>query len=268
MLWRPLFRLGLDEKACVGLVSLVLMALRPAAGVAEPATLFQTAPVAALLAGVYDDVFTLGELRRHGDFGVGTLTALDGEMIVLDGRFYQVRADGKVRVLPDTETTPFAAVTFFKPDRTTAPLTATNLLQVCELLDRALPSANLFYAFCITGRFDAVKTRSVPRQRRPYPPLVTAARAQTVFQLGPVEGTLLGFRCPAFVKGINVPGYHFHFLTADRQAGGHVLDIRMTGLRAAVQGLRDFRMTLPATGDFTGTDLRADRQRELQEAEK
>ncbi|MCX6997723.1 MAG: acetolactate decarboxylase [Kiritimatiellaeota bacterium] len=256
------------KKHAVGWGLLLLLALQPAVVATEPATLFQTAPIAALLAGVYDDVFTLGELRRHGDFGLGTLTALDGEMIVLEGCCYQVRADGQVRVLPDTNTTPFAAVTFFKPTRTTAPLTATNLLQVCAALDRTLPSANLFYAVCITGRFDAVTTRSVPRQRRPYPPLATAAREQAVFHLGPVEGTLLGFRCPAFVKGLNVPGYHFHFLTADRQAGGHVLDVRLAGLCAAVQELRDFRLTLPATADFTGADLSADRQRELQEVEK
>jgi len=35
-----------------------------------------------------------GELKRNGDFGIGTFNALDGEMIGLDGAFYQIKVDG------------------------------------------------------------------------------------------------------------------------------------------------------------------------------
>ncbi|WHX15610.1 acetolactate decarboxylase [Streptomyces malaysiensis subsp. malaysiensis] len=32
---------------------------------------------------------TIGELLRHGDFGVGTFNHLDGEMVILGGSCYR-----------------------------------------------------------------------------------------------------------------------------------------------------------------------------------
>ncbi len=51
----------------------------------------QVSVIDALMIGRYDGVMPIPELLRHGDFGVGTLDHLDGEMIILDGRAYQVR---------------------------------------------------------------------------------------------------------------------------------------------------------------------------------
>jgi len=58
---------------------------------AEPGRLFQTSTLQALMAGVYDGDLTFQALARHGDFGLGTFEALDGEMIALDGAFYQIK---------------------------------------------------------------------------------------------------------------------------------------------------------------------------------
>ena len=82
-----------------------------------------------------------------------------------------------------------------------------------------------------------------------------------------VKGTLVGFRCPAFVKGINVPGYHLHFLTEDRKAGGHVLDLRVTGLDVILDASDSIYLALPQHGDFMHTDLSVDRQQELHRVE-
>jgi len=51
-------------------------------------TLFQTSTIDALLEGEYDGDISFAELEERGDFGLGTLEALDGEMIALDGGFY------------------------------------------------------------------------------------------------------------------------------------------------------------------------------------
>ena len=56
------------------------------------------------------------ELKKHGDFGIGTFDALDGEMIVLDGVVYQAKADGHIYQAADNLTTPFATVTYFDSD--------------------------------------------------------------------------------------------------------------------------------------------------------
>src|SRR3954453_23671012 len=79
---------------------------------------FQNSTINALLEGVYDGSMTYGELRRHGDFGLGTFNALDGEMIAFDGDFYQVKADGVAYPVADGQRTPFASVLFFRPTHT------------------------------------------------------------------------------------------------------------------------------------------------------
>ena len=56
--------------------------------------LTQVSVINALMIGRYEGVMPIAELFRYGDFGVGTLDHLDGELIVLDGRAYQVRGDG------------------------------------------------------------------------------------------------------------------------------------------------------------------------------
>ena len=47
--------------------------------------------------GHYDGDVTFAELAEHGDLGLGTLNALDGEMIALDGRFFRADVDGRGR---------------------------------------------------------------------------------------------------------------------------------------------------------------------------
>ncbi len=51
---------------------------------------------------------------QHGDFGLGTLNDLDGEVVVLDGVAYQQRADGSSRVLDFKVKTPFMTMTFLE----------------------------------------------------------------------------------------------------------------------------------------------------------
>lgn len=78
---------------------------------------FQISTVGALNAGVYEGAATLAELKQHGDFGIGTLEGLDGEMVVLNGKAYQAKSDGVAYPVIDRAKIPFAAVTFFQKER-------------------------------------------------------------------------------------------------------------------------------------------------------
>lgn len=239
-------------------------------GTAAPAgrdTIYQTAPIDALMAGVYDGNYAVGDLKRYGNIGVGTLNGLDGELMYLDGQMFQICVDGKVYPVPDSNLTPFAAVTWLDRDIQIKAVSATSLEEFTRLLDRALPSSNLFFAVRVDGEFDYVKTRSVPKQQKPYRPLSVVANEQKVFEFQHVKGTIIGFRCPPFVKGINVPGYHFHFLKEDRKGGGHVLDLRGSRLDVVLDPSDSFYMGLPSQGDFINADLSGDRQKELHRVE-
>lgn len=218
-------------------------------------TMTQVSTVGALLSSVYDGDVALQSLLTHGDFGIGTFDHLDGEMIVLDGCVYQVKHDGTV-VRPDLAlTTPFAVVTNFEADELhpIQPRTSLDWFERDE--EECLPTKNIFHAIRINGAFSSMTCRSIPRQTKPYPSLPDVAQQESVFELGEVEGTVVGFRCPQYAAGINLPGYHFHFISSDRSSGGHVLDFMIEFGDVAVDYLPNFSMMLPQSEAFYCSDL-------------
>ena len=230
--------------------------------------LFQVSTIDALLQGVLDGFYTFDDLKTHGDLGIGTFDSLDGEMIALDGDYYQIKADGVAYPVQDSMTSPFATVTYFQADQTVAIQNASNFTELSRQLDEKLPSSNAFYALRIDGTFPYVKTRSVPKQDKPYPRLADAVKNQSVFEFYNVTGSVVGIWAPDFAKSLNVPGYHLHFITADKKAGGHILDIQVGEAKAKVDITAGFAMQLPTTGDFYNVDLTQDLQSELEEIEK
>ena len=222
----------------------------------QPHAGFQVSTLAALNVGVYEGGATLAELKPHGDFGLGTLEGLDGEMVVLDGKFYQIRTNGVAYPLADGSKTPFSAVTFFRPERSLR-LTGQMLYQeLLSQIDEQLPTQNLPYAIRIKGTFPSLKVRSVPKQTPPYPPLNNVvSQQQVVFELQNVQGTLVGFRLPQYLKDVNVAGYHLHFITSDREAGGHLLGGAFLNPVVDVETLRDWQIMLPNNTAFEKAPL-------------
>jgi acetolactate decarboxylase len=229
---------------------------------------YQVSTIGALAQGVYGGEITCGELREHGDFGIGTFDRLDGEMILADGAIYQARADGSVRTPDDLVRVPFAAVTFFTPDRTSILSRNLDLEGLERALDGLLPTENIFYAVKVEGNFQYVKTRSVPAQDKPYRPLTEAVKEQRTCEFNNTEGVLVGLRCPAYMKEINVPAYHFHFITRDRRAGGHMLECRVEGAQVAIDEASEFHMVLPRGNEFYRAQLGADAQSVVDRIEK
>jgi acetolactate decarboxylase len=228
----------------------------------------QISTIDALMAGVYDGVTTLGELRKNGDLGTGTYDRLDGELILLDGVFYQVTIDGAV-TKPDLSTkTPFASVTFFTADRSLKLKEGSTFKEFTDSTEKWFPSRNIFYAVKMKGTFRSVKTRSVPSQKRPYRPLDEIVKTQPVFEFKNVTGTVVGFWCPPFFKGISIPGYHLHFITSDKKAGGHILDFVAADVTAEFDDTRELFLILPDDNDFDKVNLEKDRSRELKAVEK
>ena len=208
--------------------------------------LFQISTINALLDGDYRGSMTFGELKRHGTFGLGTFDKLDGEMIGLEGDFYQIKADGVAYPVPDSMTTPFAVVTVFDAEKSFPSQNGMDYEGLQDYLEEAIPDKDIFYAVKIDGTFKYIKTRSVPKQQEPYPPLVEVVKEQTVFEFHDVRGTIVGFRCPDSVKGgVNVPGYHLHFITEDRKAGGHLLACQLGDATIAIDYTSEFYMVLP-----------------------
>jgi acetolactate decarboxylase len=219
-------------------------------------TLAQVSTIGALLDGLYDSVVTVGELKEYGDFGIGTFEGLDGEMVILNGECYQIKADGVAYLVDNTAGVPFADITFFDIDLEEEIPAGTTYEQLQVLLNCVLPTENIFYAFKIEGTFTYMQARSVPGQEKPYPPLVEVTANQVVFNFTEVSGTIVGFYSPEYVDGVGVAGYHLHFLTDDSAAGGHILDFTVKEATAFVDYTSEFYLVLPGEGsDFYDTDF-------------
>ncbi len=229
---------------------------------------FQNAPLCGLMEGIYRAGTSLRDLLQHGDFGLGTFNDLDGEMVLLDGRFYQLRADGKA-YRPDPDClTPFATVTRFSPFITETVAGPLDYTALRGLLEGLLPSENSLYAVRVDGAFDHVRVRSVPPQPEGRP-LVEVAREQTEFTVDSLSGTLAGFWFPSFLEGVNVPGWHLHFLDSERAWGGHLLECGARDLTVSLQHVPRLSMDLPVTLDFMTTRFGTrDLAAEIAEAER
>lgn len=234
------------------------------------AKIYQVSLINALLDGCYDGFMSLGELLQHGDFGLGTFDRLDGEMVVYEGVVYQVRADGRVYRPEASLKTPFAAVTFYRPTRQFPLQGPWDLERFEREASRLFPEHNSFLALCVEGEFSQMHVRSVAAQSPPYRPLVEVAAAQSEFHYENIRGVLVGFRCPPYARGFNVPGYHLHFLSEDKTVGGHVLNfiLKQGQLTGAVISDWQIRLPEPDAAGFEALDLLRDRQHELHAVEQ
>jgi acetolactate decarboxylase len=229
-------------------------------------TLYQVSTAAALVEGIYQGAVLVGTLREHGDLGLGTFEGLDGEMVVLDGQFFQVRSDGSVQECGDDIPSPFAVVTRFAPETKVSLPECPDLSDLTARFDALRHSDNVFFALRVDGHFDYVHTRAMRRTKEGMP-LVQAAAVQPEFEFRDVAGTLVGFWTPEYAKTLNVPGYHLHFLSADRMKGGHLLQCRGSNLRLQIQCGGEYRLALPETEDFLKADLRRNPAADLARAE-
>ncbi|WP_269221905.1 acetolactate decarboxylase [Flavobacterium sp. IMCC34518] len=231
-------------------------------------TIYQYATINALMEGGFDGDMTLAALQKKGSFGIGTFNELDGEMIGFDNHFYQIKSDGKAYAVDPSQKTPFAVVTNFSKENVVFAHQSFDLKKLYALLDTISPNRNLYVAYKMKVKCQTIKTRSVSKQIKPYPLMIDAVKKQSVFELGTISGTLIGFRFPEYMKGLNVPGYHFHFLSDDKKVGGHVLDLLGSNFEIEIDYMDDFEMHIPNNEAFNKLNLTKTKVEDLEKVEK
>ena len=229
-------------------------------------TLYQVSTTTALVEGIYQGAVRVRTLREHGDLGLGTFENLDGEMVVVDGHFFQARSDGSVTEVDDDVLAPFAVITRFAPDPAIVIQRCPDLSHLLAQFDQLRHSDNFFFALRVDGHFSYVRTRVMCRTEEGVP-LIQAAGVQPEFEFHDILGTLVGFWTPQYAKTLNVPGYHLHFLSTDHKNGGHLLECSGLNLRLQIQREGDYRVALPETEDFVKADLSRDPSADLAKAE-
>ena len=211
--------------------------------------LFQTSMINALDKGIAEGEMTIKDLKQHGDFGLGTFNAIDGELIGVDGNFYRMDVEGAAQPADDSLKTPYAFATFFEPDKRVSLDEIEDYKTLKEQLDNLLPTKNIFYAIKIKGTFKYIKTRSIAKQNKPYPTLKEMFKTQTLSEFRNVQCIFVGFRCPSYVN-TSSPGYHFHFITEDRKAGGHVLECHLEKAVVEIDYTPSYYLELPESEEF------------------
>jgi acetolactate decarboxylase len=212
----------------------------------DGSTIIQVQTIEALMDGRYEGYVTVGDLTGTGDVGLGTLEGLDGEVVVVDGEFWNIGIDGVARRADPSARVPFAAVVEFNAaDRFTldGPVTREEFETAVR---RHLDDPDGCYALRVDGTFAPVVFRSVARQEPPYRPLAEViADSERLFTAERLESTLVGFHFPDYAGDVGAAGFHFHMLAADRSTGGHVYDFTFLGGEVVIGPSTSVNVALP-----------------------
>ena len=216
-------------------------------------SMYQVSLMQAFMHGEYDGVITVGDLKTHGDIGLGTFEGVNGEMIVLDGVVYQAAADGSIKVVPDNETIPFATITRFNEDQKIPTITAKDFNDLTSQLDNEIKKygPNNMYVVKLKGDFSNITVRSVEKQEKPYKEFTeVAAVDQKVFNHTDQTGTVVAVYFPKYMNELNMHGWHLHYLSDDKTKGGHVLGFNNFKGSGQIDEIHEFKMILPTDDTF------------------
>ena len=202
--------------------------------------------------GEYDGIVTVGELKQYGDTGIGTFQGVNGEMIVLDG---------SVEVAPDNETVPFSNVTH---------VNAASSGELKSILNSIVRKhgRNQFYMAKVTGLMTSILVRSELEQHEPYKHLNDALKTdQREFTYSDIKGTIVALYCPDYMDGLNSAGWHLHFISEDRQKGGHVLELSLQDGTLELDIISEFAMVVPNRDSFNSKSLETDLKEAIEQVE-
>lgn len=218
--------------------------------------LTQYSLVSAIIEGVGSNGISVEKALSHGDHGLGTFQHMDGEMVMIDGRVYQYTCDGKAHQVNDTETLPFVQVTRFQPT-SILHFPLLDKSSIPELLLKNHPNTiNLFHSVKVEGFFRKVKLHVVRKQQYEGQPGAELLKNMHHIEMNDVAGTAFGFRSPTFTgSGLSVPGLHLHFVSADRQLGGHAMEMEVSNATLSSSVISRFDLELPSATDFNQASL-------------
>ena len=233
-------------------------------------SIYQVALLQSLAMGYFDGSISVKDLKKHGDTGIGTFEGLNGEMIVLDGVVYRANQDCEINVMGDKETVPFSNVTFFDKDISVKLADVPDKAALEKILNETVDKKgrNSFYMVKISGDFNEILVRSEKGTTEPYPTLVEALKTQKEITPQNISGTIVGLYCPDFMSSLNSVGWHFHFISADKKIGGHVLELNLKSGEAQLDKTDGFKLDLPKKKNFHALNFKQDMKEDIRKAEQ
>lgn len=233
--------------------------------------MYQVATLQSLMQGYYSTVVTAKELKSHGNIGLGTFENCNGEMIMLDGKIYQALNTGELKEVSDSTGIPFASVTEFDVDLSQKLENISDIDTLKSTMTKKISGhENTMCAVKISGTFNNVKFRSenpIP-ENKDISLSNWLADNQVEWSKTNICGTIVAVYFPAYLDGINTPGWHLHFVSDDLTCGGHLLEVNMKSGKAEYDITNEYKIVLPDTKKFQGLDLTLDQKDDIQKVEK
>ena len=233
--------------------------------------MYQVSTLQALALGYSRTVIRVEELLREGDTGLGTFEDVNGEMIVMEGQCYRADQDGTVTAVSPETGVPFAAVARLTGEQRFPLRDMPDIEAVRTELTRKIEERfglNSMHVVRIDGLFAAVDARSEAPYRSHHITLKEVlSQTQKAFLFENIRGSLVGVYFPDYMDGINMPGWHLHFLSEDRTKGGHVFDLSLREGEARVDKLTGIVIDLPKEAAFDTYSLKQDLQAEIKSVE-
>ena len=127
------------------------------------AVMYQVSTLQALALGYTRAVITVGELKKHGDIGLGTFEDVNGEMIFIDGMCCRATEDGTAVTADDEMGVPFSSVSFMNDERVFAMEPVSDINTLKDLLTLRIEEGfglNSMHIVRIDGYFLRVDARS------------------------------------------------------------------------------------------------------------
>ena len=234
--------------------------------------MFQVSTLQALALGYSRSVITVAELLEEGDTGLGTFEDVNGEMIVLDGHCYRAKQDGSVIEVEPDSGVPFSAVAKLRGEREFPLENMKDIQSIRTELTRKIEERfglNSMHVIRIDGLFEKVDARSEAPYRSHHVTLKTVLDSnQTAFVFENIRGSLVGVYFPDHMDGINMPGWHLHFLSDDRTKGGHVFDVSIKEGIVRLDKINRVEIYLPKDAAFDTYSLKNVSEEEINKVEK
>ena len=233
--------------------------------------MYQVSTLQALALGYTRAVITAGKLLQEGDTGLGTFEDVNGEMIVMDGQCYRADQDGHVAAVAPETGVPFAAVAKLYGEQQFLLKDMPDITSLQTELTRKIEERfglNSMHIVRIDGEFEKVDARSEAPYRSHHITLKEIlGHTQKAFLFENIRGSLVGVYFPDYMDGINMPGWHLHFLSEDRSEGGHVFDVCIREGTAKVDKISSVVIDLPKEPAFDTYSLKQDLRDEIKSVE-
>lgn len=213
-----------------------------ASSVAMPSvSLYQLGNASALFSGLVEGNENIKSLMIKGDFGLGTFNDIDGELVAVDGKFFKIGQKGVTTPVEIIWKSPFVELVKFKNNDTMCITSAVNYDLLKQQLASQIDNKNIPYAIKISGTFDFLKLRS----RSPRKSTDNNNIVEESYTANDVKGTLVGYWFPDYLLSLTVPAFHFHFIADDHKLSGHVLELKTTDVKVAMNKISQIEMAFP-----------------------